>query len=103
MEADLGYRKRTQPLHLPASGSVFTNPEGDYAGRLVEAAGLKGRARGGARISEMHANWIVNEGGATAADVRFLVELARDEVWERFGVSLFPELKLLGRWQPWKI
>jgi UDP-N-acetylmuramate dehydrogenase len=103
MEADLGYRKRTQPLHLPASGSVFTNPEGDYAGRLIEAAGLKGTARGKARISEMHANWIVNEGGATARDVRSLVELARDEVRAKFGVSLFPELKLLGRWQPWKI
>jgi len=102
MEADLGYRKRTQPLHLPASGSVFTNPPGDYAGRLIEAAGLKGRARGGARISEMHANWIVNEGGATASDVRHLVELAQDEVRARFGVLLVPELRLLGRWQPWK-
>ncbi|MFO7156212.1 MAG: UDP-N-acetylmuramate dehydrogenase [Pseudomonadota bacterium] len=102
MEADLGYRKRTQPLHLPASGSVFTNPPGDFAGRLIEAAGLKGRARGGARISPMHANWIVNEGGATASDVRHLVELAQGEVQARFGILLVPELRLLGRWQPWK-
>ncbi len=98
MEADLGYRKRTQPLHLPASGSVFTNPPGDYAGRLIEAAGLKGRREGGAAISEMHANWIVNEGGARAADVRALIDCAREEVQARFGVVLTPELKFLGRW-----
>lgn len=99
MEADLGYRKRTQPLHLPASGSVFTNPPGDHAGRLIEAAGLKGRRRGGAAISELHANWIVNEGGARAEEVRALIECARDEVRARFDVSLTAELKLLGRWK----
>lgn len=99
MEADLGYRKRTQPLHLPASGSVFTNPPEDYAGRLIEAAGLKGFRRGGAMISELHANWIVNTGGAKAEEVRFLIELAREEVRARFGISLEPELKFLGRWQ----
>lgn len=102
MEADLGYRKGTQPLHLPASGSVFTNPPGDHAGRLIEAAGLKGLWRGKARISELHANWIVNHGGAIASDVRSLVDAARDEVEARFGILLEPELKLLGRWQPWK-
>lgn len=100
MEADLGYRKRTQPLHLPASGSVFTNPPGDYAGRLIEAAGLKGARRGGAMISEMHANWIVNTGGAKAQEVLALIELAREQVKARFDVSLSPELKLLGRWKP---
>ena len=99
MEADLGYRKRTQPLHLPASGSVFTNPPEDYAGRLIEAAGLKGFRRGGAMISELHANWIVNTGGANAEEVRFLIELAREEVRARFDISLEPELKFLGRWQ----
>lgn len=98
MEADLGYRKRTQPLQLPASGSVFTNPPGDHAGRLIEAAGLKGARQGGAMISELHANWIVNTGGARAEEVRALIERARDEVRARFDVSLSPELKLLGRW-----
>ncbi|AKU91861.1 UDP-N-acetylmuramate dehydrogenase [Vulgatibacter incomptus] len=98
MEADLGYRKRTQPLQLPNSGSVFTNPPGDHAGRLIEACGLKGRRQGGAQISELHANWIVNLGGARSSDVRFLIEAAKAEVAARFGVELTPEVKLLGRW-----
>ena len=100
MEADLAYRKSTQPLHLPNSGSVFTNPPGDHAGRLIEAVGLKGRRAGNAQISEQHANWIVNHGGARASDVRALIELARSEVAARFGVTLVPEVKLLGRWSP---
>jgi UDP-N-acetylmuramate dehydrogenase len=102
MAADVGARKRTQPLHLPNCGSVFRNPEGDFAGRLIEAAGLRGLARGGARISEKHANFIVNEGGATAADVRWLLEHMRATVRERFGVELHPEVKLVGRWDTWK-
>jgi len=100
MESDLAYRKSTQPLHLPNSGSVFTNPPGDHAGRLIEAAGLKGRRAGNAQISEQHANWIVNHGGARSSDVRALIELARTEVAARFGVTLVPEVKLLGRWSP---
>jgi UDP-N-acetylmuramate dehydrogenase len=102
MEADLAYRKSRQPLQLPNSGSVFTNPPGDHAGRLIEACGLKGTRRGNAQISELHANFIVNHGGALASDVRFLIELARGEVAARFGVALEPEVKLLGRWQEWK-
>ncbi len=98
MEADLAYRKRTQPLHLPNSGSVFQNPPGDFAGRLIEACGLKGLRQGGAQIAEGHANWIVNLGGARAADVSFLIEKARAEVRERFGVELTPEVKRIGRW-----
>jgi len=98
MEADLAYRKSTQPLQLPNSGSVFTNPPGDHAGRLIEAVGLKGRRAGNAQISEQHANWIVNLGGARASDVRALIELARAEVAARFGVTLVPEVKLMGRW-----
>ncbi len=98
MEADLGYRKRTQPLQLPNSGSVFTNPPGDHAGRLIEACGLKGRRQGGAQISELHANWIVNHGDARASDVRALIELARAEVAARFDIELTPEVKLVGRW-----
>jgi UDP-N-acetylmuramate dehydrogenase len=93
----LSRRKATQPLELPSCGSVFKNPPGDHAGRLIEAAGLKGRALGGARISDKHANFIVNEGGALASEVRALVRLARDEVWSRFAVALEPEVHAIGR------
>ena len=94
----LAYRKATQPLELPSCGSVFKNPPGDSAGRLVEAAGLKGTVAGGAQISEMHANFIVNRGDASAADVVSLVRLARDTVKERFGVALEPEVHTAGDW-----
>ncbi len=80
----------------PNAGSVFKNPPGDYAGRLIEACGLKGERRGGAEISRRHANVIVNECGATAADVLALMRLARDTVRERFGITLAPEVELLG-------
>jgi UDP-N-acetylmuramate dehydrogenase len=84
----------------PNAGSVFKNPPGDYAGRLIEACGLKGTRRGGAAISARHANVIVNEGGATAADVLTLMRLARDTVREHFGITLAPEVELLGlRWE----
>jgi UDP-N-acetylmuramate dehydrogenase len=96
--AFLARRKATQPLNLPSCGSTFTNPRGDYAGRLIEAAGLKGRRHGGAQISEKHANFIVNLGDATAEDIRWLIAFARCEVRERFGVWLHPEVKLLGAW-----
>jgi UDP-N-acetylmuramate dehydrogenase len=84
----------------PNAGSVFRNPPGDYAGRLIEACGLKGSRRGGAVISPRHANVIVNEGGATAADVLALMLLARDTVRERFGITLAPEVECLG--MKWK-
>ena len=77
---------------------MFRNPPGDFAGRLIEAAGLKGRRIGGAEISNRHANFIVNLGGARAADVRSLMELAQREVKERFGVELLPEVRWLGEW-----
>ena len=89
-------RGRSQPLGMPSFGSVFKNPPGDYAGRLIEAAGLKGVVRGGAMISDVHANFIVNRGHATAADVIWLMRTARDRVAERFGVVLEPEVHLLG-------
>ncbi|MFO0746464.1 MAG: UDP-N-acetylmuramate dehydrogenase [Myxococcota bacterium] len=94
----LAYRKSTQPLHLPSCGSVFANPPGDAAGRLIEAAGLKGATLGGAEVSSQHANRIVNRGGATAADVHGLILRCRREVAERFGVSLHPEVQLVGDW-----
>jgi UDP-N-acetylmuramate dehydrogenase len=95
----LAYRKATQPLQMPSCGSVFANPPGDHAGRLIEAAGLKGRQIGGAQVAEMHANWIVNLGGATASDVRGLIELCQGEVEAQHGVRLRHEVKMLGDWQ----
>jgi UDP-N-acetylmuramate dehydrogenase len=84
----------------PNAGSVFRNPPGDSAGRLIEACGLKGSRRGGAMISPRHANVIVNDGGATAADVLALMLLSRDTVRERFGITLAPEVELLGmKWE----
>jgi UDP-N-acetylmuramate dehydrogenase len=96
MEADLGYRKRTQPLSQPNCGSVFQNPPEDHAGRLIESVGLKGHTLGGARISEMHANWIVNLGPATARDVAGLIALAQARVLDATGLSLVPEVKRVG-------
>jgi UDP-N-acetylmuramate dehydrogenase len=84
----------------PNAGSVFRNPEGDYAGRLIEACGLKGERRGGALVSPRHANVIVNTGGARASEVLELMRLMRDAVRDRFGVTLMPEVELLGlRWE----
>jgi UDP-N-acetylmuramate dehydrogenase len=91
------HRKLTQPPQASA-GSVFKNPPGDYSGRLIEAAGLKGARVGAAQISPVHANFIVNTGGATAADVVQLVALARRTVRERFGVELELEVELRGDW-----
>jgi len=89
-------RGRTQPLSQPNFGSVFKNPPGDYSARLVEAVGLKGYQVGGARISDVHANFIVNEGHATCADVLSLIEKAQSEVESRFGIRLQPEVRIVG-------
>ena len=91
-------RMQKQPLRLPNCGSVFKNPPGDHAGRLVEAAGLKGLRVGGAVVSEMHGNFIVNESDATAADVRALIEEVQRRVFETFGVRLEPEVEFVGEW-----
>jgi UDP-N-acetylmuramate dehydrogenase len=91
-------RRRRQPLGLPNAGSIFKNPPGTYAGRLIEHAGLKGRIVGGAQISPEHANFIVNLGHAKASDVRDLMGLIQDAVWERSGVWLEPEVRLVGDW-----
>ena len=90
-------RMRTQPRILSA-GSVFANPEGAFSGKLIEEAGLKATRVGGAQISEQHANFIVNPGGATARDVYALMRHAQDVVFERSGTWLRPEIELLGRW-----
>ncbi|HEV8192001.1 MAG TPA: UDP-N-acetylmuramate dehydrogenase [Ktedonobacterales bacterium] len=91
------HRKETQPPQ-PSAGSVFKNPPGDHSGRLIEAAGLKGHQLGRAQISPVHANFIVNRGGATAADVVALIALARRTVREQFGVELELEVELRGDW-----
>lgn len=92
-------RNRTQPIQTKNCGSVFVNPPGDSAGRLVEAAGLKGAEEGAAQISPLHANFIVNRGGATAAEVWRLIQRAQAAVREQFGVDLEPEVERVGRWE----
>jgi UDP-N-acetylmuramate dehydrogenase len=95
--AEVRERRRKALPTEPNAGSVFKNPPGDHAGRLLEACGLKGERVGGAVVSERHANVIVNAGGATAADVRALMARMRDAVRDRFGVDLVPEVEDLGR------
>jgi len=94
----LNRRKETQPLHLPSCGSVFKNPDGDYAGRLIEAVGLKGHQIGEAQISAKHANFIVNLGAASAQDVASLIRLARETVYAETGIALEPEVRREGQW-----
>lgn len=96
MDKFLQRRKATQPLGYPNAGSVFKNPPGDSAGRLIEAAKLKGERIGDAQISNIHANFIVNLGSATSRDVLSLIEMAQEEVRRRFGVELSLEVKLVG-------
>jgi len=93
----LARRAATQPLDVPSCGSVFKNPAGDHAGRLVEEAGLKGLCEKGARISEVHANFIANSGGATSADIVHLIERAREAVRDRSGIELETEVRIIGR------
>ena len=100
----LAYRKQTQPLETPSAGCIFQNPDRSAvpadipasAGALIDRAGLKGEQRGGARVSVAHANFIVNEGHATAADIRSLIDLCRGRVSERFNVTLAEEIVYLG-------
>jgi UDP-N-acetylmuramate dehydrogenase len=93
----LARRIASQPLSLPNAGSVFRNPPGDHAARLIEACGLKGLARGGARVSEKHANFIVNpHGAASAADIEFLIETVREKVKGTTSIDLIPEVRIVG-------
>ncbi len=104
----LAYRKRTQPLDVPSAGCIFQNPQPGVdrvppdipwsAGALVDRAGLKGAAVGGARVSTTHGNFIVNDGAATAAQIRELIERCKRAVRERFGVALREEIVYLGEW-----
>lgn len=90
-------RSNTQPLDIPSCGSVFRNPKGDHAGRLIEAAGLSGERMGGAEVSSVHANFITNRGGATATDVLGLIDRIRERVLEESGIELETEVCILGR------
>ena len=93
---DLSRRRREkQPLNLPSAGSTFKRPRGDFAARLIEAAGLKGLSVGGAQVSEKHAGFIVNTGGATAGDILALMDKVREQVYRTSGVTLEPEVRII--------
>ena len=95
------WRQAHQPIGLPSAGSVFRNPPGDSAGRLIEVAGLKGTRIGGAVVSEKHANFIVNDRRGTAADVRRLMDRVRATILATNGVDLAPEIVFVGDWSGW--
>jgi UDP-N-acetylmuramate dehydrogenase len=97
MESNSAHRRSSQPSGA-GMGSIFKNPTGDYAGRLIENSGLKGKRVGNAEISDLHANFIINHGQTLASDVRELIEIVRTEVQKKFGVSLELEIELLGEW-----
>lgn len=95
--ADFAQRRSDkQPLSMPSAGSTFKRPEGYFAGKLIEDAGLKGFSIGGAEVSEKHSGFVVNKGGASAKDVLDLVEYVQKDVKEKFGVTLEPEIRLVG-------
>ena len=96
------WRQAHQPIGLPSAGSVFRNPTGDSAGRMIEAAGLKGTRIGGAVVSEKHANFIVNDQKGTASDVRRLVEQVTATILDRDGVTLQREIEFVGDWTAWE-
>ena len=96
IKALLSKRIASQPLNLPNAGSVFRNPPGDHAARLIEASGMKGKMTGGAQVSEKHANFIVNVGDATAADIEALIYEVQAEVKRKTGIALQPEVRIVG-------
>ena len=96
MEELMRRRSDKQPLNFSSAGSTFKRPEGYFAGALIEQAGLKGRTVGGAQVSEKHAGFVINIGGATAADITELIAQVQAEVLERFGVSLETEVRIIG-------
>ncbi|MCL2889062.1 MAG: UDP-N-acetylmuramate dehydrogenase [Eggerthellaceae bacterium] len=96
MEASLTKRNKSQPFNQASCGSIFRNPEGFHAAALIEELGLKGQVIGGAAVSQVHANFIVNTGGARAVDVRELIDMIQAKVKEHYGIELQPEVKFLG-------
>lgn len=97
MDDYMARRKRTQPLEYPSAGSTFKRPEGHYAGALIDECGLRGFSVGGAQVSEKHAGFIINRGGATYGDVKALMEQVAQRVYEHSGVHLEPEVRILGQ------
>lgn len=96
IKALMDKRGASQPLQMPNAGSVFRNPPGDYAARLIESCGLKGKRIGGAQVSEKHANFIVNLGGASAADIEALISEVQGAVMKQTGIKLHPEVRIIG-------
>ena len=95
--ADFTQRRTTkQPLSYPSAGSFFKRPEGYFAGKLIQDAGLKGRTVGGAQVSELHAGFIINRGGATTSDILELMHIVQTEVFDKFGVMLEPEVRIIA-------
>lgn len=97
MQKNKDYRKETQPWNFPCAGSIFRNPLPNYAGKLIEDAGLKGFQIGGAKISEMHGNFIVNAGNATAKDVLDLIQYIKDTILKSYGIKMETEVEIIGR------
>ncbi|WP_042456182.1 UDP-N-acetylmuramate dehydrogenase [Neobacillus dielmonensis] len=97
MQKNKDYRKETQPWNYPCAGSIFRNPLPNYAGRLIEQAGLKGFSIGGAKISEMHGNFIVNAGNATADDVLALINHVKETIYNLYHVTMETEVEIIGR------
>lgn len=97
MQKNKDYRKETQPWNFPCAGSIFRNPLPNYAGKLIEEAGLKGFQIGGAKISEMHGNFIVNAGNATAKDVLDLIQYIKDKIQALYGIEMETEVEIIGR------
>lgn len=97
MQKNKDYRKETQPWNFPCAGSIFRNPLPNYAGKLIEVAGLKGFSIGGAKISEMHGNFIVNAGNATAGDVLALIQHVKDTIYHLYQIKMETEVEIIGR------
>ena len=97
MQKNKDYRKETQPWNFPCAGSIFRNPLPNYAGKLIEEAGLKGFHIGGAKISEMHGNFIVNAGNATAKDVLELIQYVKDTIENLYQIKMETEVEIIGR------
>lgn len=97
MQKNKDYRKVTQPYHMPCAGSIFRNPLPNYAGKLIEEAGLKGYSIGGAQVSEMHGNFIVNTGTAKSADVLALIEYIKGKIFDLYQIKMETEVEIIGR------
>ena len=89
-------RREKQPLEYPSAGSTFKRPEGYFAGKLIMDSGLAGKTVGGAQVSEKHCGFVINKGGATATDILELMDIVTDTVYDKYGVKLEPEVKILG-------